>query len=131
MKLILITLVALVVGMMALACTTTSNIDAKVEAAISATKTAEEGEPNLTLEMMEGILAQYWIAGKEAGYPERGFLNGAACLSDGELSMHNRMWDFKKTFDPQKKEWEIQATGRYCRGIEFFYINDVTGKLSR
>jgi len=122
---------------MVLACTAepaipanTSNIDATVEAAISATKTAEEGEPNLTLEMMEGILAQYWIAGKEAGYPERGFLNGAACLSDGELSMHNRMWDFKKTFDPQKKEWEIQATGRYCRGIEFFYINDVTGKLS-
>jgi hypothetical protein len=132
MKLILITLVAVVVGMMVACAATpaipanTPNIDGTVEAAIAATKTAEQGQPNLTDQMLEGVLEQFYLA-----HEKNVFESGAACLMDGELSMHNRMWDFKKTFDPKKKEWEIQVTGRYCKGIEFFYINDVTGKLSR
>ena len=134
-SLALIVHVLLSIGiLLALACTATPantpNIDATVEAAISATKTAEEAEPNLTLEMMEGILEQYYQAYKQAGYPMGGFLSGARCLQGGELAMHNRMWDFKKTFDPKKKEWELQVTGRLCNGIEYFYVNDVTGKLS-
>ena len=123
---------------MALACTATPaipantpNIDATVEAAISATKTAEEGEPNLTIDMLEGILRQHYSVGKEAGYPKGGFYDGASCLEDGEPHMSNRIWDFKKTFDPKKKEWELQVTGRLCNGIEYFYSNDSTGKLSR
>ena len=123
---------------MALACTATpaipantADIDATVEAAISATKTPEEAEPNLTLGMMEGILEQYYRAYEQAGYPKQGFLSGARCLQGGELVMHNRMWDFKKTFDPKKKEWELQVTGLLCNGIEYFYINDVTGELWR
>ena len=91
----------------------------------------EEAEPNLTLGMMEGILEQYYRAYEQAGYPKQGFLSGARCLQGGELVMHNRMWDFKKTFDPKKKEWELQVTGRLCNGIEYFYSNDSTGKLSR
>ena len=83
----------------------------------SAAKTAEEAEPNLTITMLEGILRQHWRVGKEAGYPKGGFYDGASCLGDGQPHMSNRIWDFKKTFDPKKKEWEIQATGRYCKGI--------------
>ena len=91
----------------------------------------EEAEPNLTDQMLLGVLEQYYQAYKQAGYPMGGFLSGARCLQGGELAMHNRMWDFKKTFDPKKKEWELQVTGRLCNGIEYFYVNDVTGKLSR
>ena len=91
----------------------------------------EEAEPNLTLAMMEGILKQHWRVGKEAGYPKGGFYDGAWCLGDGQPHMSNRIGDFKRSFDPKKKEWKLQVTGRYCDGIEYFYINDVTGKLSR
>jgi hypothetical protein len=98
----------------------------------SAAKTAEEAEPNLTITMLEGILRQHWRVGKEAGYPKGGFYDGASCLGDG-VGMSNRIGDFKKSFDPKRigREWELQVTGRYCNGIEFFYINDATGKLSR
>ena len=134
MKLILITLVAVVVGLM-VACAVegpagTPNIVATVEAAISATKIAEEGEPNLTIDMLEGVLEQFYLAHKNR---ETVFESGAACLMDGGFAMANRMGDFKKSFDPKRigREWELQVTGRYCNGIEFFYINDSTGKLSR
>jgi len=91
----------------------------------------EEAEPNLTDQMLLGVLEQYYQAYKQAGYPMGGFLSGARCLRGGELAMGNRMRDFKKIFDPKKKEWELQVTGRLCNGIEYFYINDSTGKLSR
>jgi hypothetical protein len=137
MKLILITLVAVVVGLVALACTATPNIDATVEAAISATKTAEQGQQNLTYKMIEGILSQYWEAAYEAEFPEEGVLNGAECVlgnrgyPNNPKGISKRMADFNIGFSPEKKMWRIQATGQYCDGIEFFYINDVTGKLSR
>ena len=137
-SLALIVHVLLSIGiLLALACTATPantpNIDATVEAAISATKTAEEAEPNLTLEMMEGILEQYYQAYKQAGYPMGGFLSGARCLRGGEMAMGNRYGDFKKSFDPKRigREWELQVTGRYCNGVEYFFINDSNGKLTR
>ena len=61
MRLVTVTSIAplALIVLMALACTATPatpsntpNIDATVEAAISATKTAEEGEPNLTDQML-------------------------------------------------------------------------------
>ena len=64
----------------------------------------EEAEPNLTLAMMEGILKQHWRVGKEAGYLKGGFYDGAWCLGDGQPHMSNRIGDFKKSFDPKKKE---------------------------
>ncbi len=99
---------------MALACTAepaipanTPNIDATVEAAISATKTAEQGQQNLTYEMIEGILSQYWEAAYEAGFPEKGVLNGAECIlgrrgyPNNPSGMPKRMEDFKYQFDPK------------------------------
>ena len=91
----------------------------------------EEAEPNLTDGMLLGVLEQYYQAYEQAGYPMGGFLSGARCLRGGELAMVNRMRDFKEIFDPKKKEWELQVTGRLCNGIEYFFINDATGKLSR
>jgi len=125
--------------LMALACTATPatlaptpNIDATVEAAISATKTAEQGQPNLNDQMLLGLMNEYHHAYKESGHPQVGFLSGAACLSDTGFGVAPARFNaLRKSFDPNKKEWEFQATGRLCKGIEFFYINDVTGKLSR
>jgi len=93
----------------------------------------EEAEPNLTDQMLLGVLEQYHQAYKQAGYPMGGFLSGARCLRGGEMAMGNRYGDFKKSFDPKRigREWELQVTGGYCDGIEYFYINDATGKLSR
>ena len=98
----------------------------------SATKTAEEAEPNLTESMLIGIMDRHYEDSKEAGYPSVGPLSGGGCLIDSGFGMHlGRFTDLKKAFDPKMKEWEFQATGRLCDGIEYFYINDVTGKLSR
>jgi hypothetical protein len=139
-SLALIVHVLLSIGiLMALACTATPatpantpNIDATVEAAISATKTAEEGVPNLTDQMLLGLMNEYHQDYKNAGQPTVGFLSGAACLGDtGYGVAQTRFNDLRKSFDPRKKEWEIQATGRLCNGVEYFYINDVTGKVSR
>ena len=86
--------------------------------------------------MIEGILSQYWEAAYEAGFPEKGVLNGAECIlgrrgyPNNPSGMPKRMEDFKYKFDP-KAGWRIQVTGQYCDGIEYFYINDVTGELSR
>ena len=86
--------------------------------------------------MIEGILSQYWEAAYEAGIPEKGVLNGAECIlgrrgyPNNPSRMPKRMEDFKYQFDP-KAGWRIQVTGQYCDGIEYFYINDATGKLSR
>ena len=90
----------------------------------------EEAEPNLTESMLIGVLNQFYLASKEGGTI---FESGAACLMDGQFSMANRMGAFKKSFDPKRigREWELQVTGRYCNGIEYFFINDSTGKLSR
>ena len=138
LSLALVVHVLLSIGVLtALACTATPaipantpNIDATVEAAISATKTAEEGEPNLTIDMLEGVLEQFYLAHKNR---ETVFESGAACLMDGGFAMANRMGDFKKSFDPKRigREWELQVTGTFCDGIEYFFINDATGKLSR
>jgi len=143
-SLALIVHVLLSIGiLMALACTATPatlapiaeptpNIDATVEAAISATKTAEKVEPNLTLDMIQGLLERYYEVNSEAGTTLE---SGGVCLTTDQswngMYMSNRMRDFKKSFDPKKKEWEIQATGRNCDGIESFFINDVTGEVSR
>ena len=112
----------------------TPNIDATVEAAISATKTAEKVEPNLTLDMIQGLLERYYEVNSEAGTTLE---SGGVCLTTDQswngMYMSNRMRDFKKSFDPKRigREWELQVTGRYCNGIEYFYINDVTGELWR
>jgi len=120
--------------LMALACTATpatpaptSNIDATVEAAISATKTAEIVVPNLTLDMIQGLLERYYEVNRTT--LESGVVCLTADFSWNGTYMSNRMQDFKKSFDPKKKEWEIQATGRGCDGIESFFIDDNTGDI--
>jgi len=125
--------------LMALACTATlaptaeptPNIDATVEAAISATKTAEKVVPNLTLDMIQGLLERHYKVNSEAGTTLE---SGGVCLTTDQswngMYMSNRMQDFKKSFDPKKKEWEIQATGRNCDGIESFFTDDNTGEIT-
>ena len=121
---------------MALACTATPaptaeptpNIDATVEAAISATKTAEKVVPNLTLGMIQGLLERH---SKVNAQDWTTLESGVVCLTTNFSShIHNRMQDFKKSFDPKKKEWEIQATGGNCDGIESFFIDDNTGEIT-
>ena len=121
--------------LMTLACTATPatpaptpNIDATVEAAISATKTAEIVVPNLTIDMIRGLLERYYEVNRTT------LESGVVCLTDdfswNGTHMSNRMQEFKKSFDPKKKEWEIQATGRGCDGIESFFIDDNTGDIT-
>ena len=78
--------------------------------------------------MILGLLERHSKVNREAGTTLE---SGVVCLTtDFSSHLHNRMQNFKKSFDPKKKEWEIQATGQNCDGIESFFIDDNTGDIT-
>ena len=83
----------------------------------SATKTAEEAEPNLTESMLIGIMDRHYEDSKEAGYPSVGPLSGGGCLIDSGFGMHlGRFTDLKNLSTRKRRSGSFKPLVDFAMG---------------